>query len=182
MKLTLDRETAQRPELRRTRVWPQFVTALVLAAVGVGLLLFAGRGTDDAALASGNRALVDTEATNQVVGEVGNALSEIFTYAPETLDETELASHDVLTGKAATDYARLFVLVRKESPAQKVAQTTRVVRAGVSELRAGTAQLLVFLDQLESRNGKVRPVKGVQLAVTAQLKGGHWLISDFKLV
>ncbi|MEO5874671.1 MAG: hypothetical protein ABIS86_24155 [Streptosporangiaceae bacterium] len=180
MSITLDRETEQQAERPPRRIRSQLVGALVLAAVGAGLLTYGGRGPTAVAPAGGDRALVDAEATTQVIGDVGSALTQIFSYGPRTLNATELASHDALTGRAAADYARLFAVVRQQAPAQKLVLTTRVVRAGVSDLSASTAHLLVFLDQLTVRAGKAAPVAAAQLSVTAQLRDGHWLISDFQ--
>ena len=55
-----------------------------------------------------------------------------------------------------------------------------MVRAGVVELTADRAQLLVFLDQTAQREGQAATTAAAQLSVTAQLRGGHWRITDLK--
>lgn len=130
---------------------------------------------------SGNQALADTDATTKVIGDVTSTLTKIFAYTPGTTATAEQAAADSLTGKAATDYRRLFAQVKLQAPAQRLALTTRVVRAGVTTLSGDTAHLLVFLDQTSTRNGKPSgSIAAAQLSVTAQLKDGLWRITDLK--
>jgi Mce-associated membrane protein len=149
------------------------VIALVLAGAVLQGLAWRARhsGTD--------RALVDAETTAVVVGDVSNGLSKVFSYAPDSTATTEQAAADVLGGQAASQYRTLFAQVKQRAAAEGLTVTTHVVRAGVTRLTGGTAQLLVFLDQDIVRKDKPNGTAvAAQLSVTARLDAGHWRIVD----
>ncbi|GAA2413433.1 hypothetical protein GCM10010191_24000 [Actinomadura vinacea] len=153
--------------------------ALALALAAAGVLAFTGARRADAP--SANRALLDPQATTKAVGDVSNALVKIFSYEHGDVAATEKAATELLEGKAAQQYRGLFAQVKQQAPAQRLTLTSRVVRAGVSRMTAGTAHLLVFLDQVSTRQGK--PAGGTaaaQLAVTAHLRGGQWRIAEIR--
>lgn len=161
--------------------WQRVAAVAVLAALLLcsgGLLYARAELTDPAA--SGNRALTDTATTDQVIGDVSSALSEIFAYTPDGTRATEAAARQVLAGAAATQYQALFAQIRDQVAAQQLTLTTRVVRAGVVTLTAARARLLVFLDQTAQRAGSTATSAAAQLSVTAEYKGGHWRITELK--
>jgi Mce-associated membrane protein len=149
---------------------------LVLAAGG---LRYAGESLRDPA-ASDNGALTDAAATDQVIGDVSNALSRIFAYTPDGTDATAKAADDLLDGAAATQYQALFAQVKAQVAEQQLTLATRVVRAGVVTLTADRARLLVFLDQTAQRAGATATSAAAQLSVTARLEDGRWRITDMK--
>jgi Mce-associated membrane protein len=153
------------------------VAVLVAALLLSGGLLYGAEELKDPA-ASGNHTLTDAAATDQVTGDVSNALSRIFAYTPDDTQSTAQAAHDVLDGAAATQYQALFARIRGQVVAQRLTLTTRVVRAGVVTLTAHRARLLVFLDQTAQRAGGTATSAAAQLSVTAELKGGHWRITE----
>jgi Mce-associated membrane protein len=152
---------------------------LALAVLLAGALLLAAQQLRDPA-ARGNRALTDAAATDQVTGDVSNALSRIFAYTPDDTQSTAQAARDVLAGAAATQYQQLFARIRQQVADQKLTLTTRVVRAGVVSLTSGHARLLVFLDQTAQRAGARATSAAAQLSVTAEFTGGRWRITDLK--
>jgi Mce-associated membrane protein len=159
--------------------WRVLAMALAVTAVAACVLLFTERQREDSP--SANRALVDAPATTKAVGDVSNALVKIFSYEHGDVAATEKAAADLLEGKAADQYRALFAQVKQQAPAQRLTLTTRIVRAGVSRMSGDTAHLLVFLDQVSTRNGK--PAGGTaaaQLAVTAGLRDGHWRITEIR--
>ncbi|QNP66399.1 hypothetical protein [Streptomyces genisteinicus] len=154
------------------------VLAAVLALLATGaVLLFQERQLRDTP-ATANRALTDAEATAGVIGDVSNALTEIFSYTPADTARTRAAAGELLAGRAARQYTGLFAQVEKEAARQKVTLTTHVVRAGVTRLGGDSAQLLVFLDQVSVRPGKEPATAPAQLSVTAELHDGRWRITD----
>lgn len=169
---------------RRWR-WP-YGWRRTAAVAAIVLLLLAGGGFGYAAhrltdpAATSNRALTDTEATNRVTGDVSNALGKIFAYTPEDTGSTEQAARDLLDGAAADQYQALFGQIRQRVAEQQLTLTTRVVRAGVVQLTADHARLLVFLDQTAQRKGAAPTSAAAQLSVTARLDGDHWRITDLK--
>jgi Mce-associated membrane protein len=171
-------DAAEEPRRRR---WfrRSLLVALVFALAGAGLQVLSARARHDPAL--GNRALVDTEATSVVIGDVSNGLSKIFSYAPDSTATTEQDAAEVLGGTAAGQYRTLFAQVKQHAAAERLTVTTRVVRAGVVRLTRDTAQLLVFLDQVIIRKDRPEGMSATaQLSVTARLDGGHWRIVDMR--
>jgi Mce-associated membrane protein len=154
------------------------VTALVLALLTGGSLFLLKAGQLTGAPSADNRALTDTEATARVTGDVSNALTSVFSYTPGDTGATREAARQLLAGKAARQYAELFGQVEKRAAEQKLTLTTHVVRAGVTRLHGGSAQLLVFLDQVSQRQGGAPTTAPAQLSVTAELGDGHWRIVD----
>ncbi|WP_406152965.1 hypothetical protein OG217_04450 [Streptomyces sp. NBC_01023] len=158
--------------------------ALVAAGLAVLLLVLGGAGMLFRAHqlrttpAAGNHALTDTEATSQVTGDVSDTLGKVLSYTPQATDVTAQSARELLAGKAAKQYNALFGQVGKRAKEQKLTLTTQVVRAGVTRLTGSEAQLLVFLDQTAQRKGRPAGVVAAQLSVTAELRGGNWLITD----
>jgi Mce-associated membrane protein len=126
-----------------------------------------------------NQAVVDTTATNHVIGDVSAGLNRIFSYSYTDTGATRHAAASVLTGRAAGQYATLFGQVQHNAAAQKLKLTSRVVTAGVTRLDGDHAQLLVFLDQSSTRGDSgTTSTAAAQLSITAQLVAGHWKIAD----
>ncbi|WP_326796377.1 nuclear transport factor 2 family protein [Streptomyces sp. NBC_01808] len=155
------------------------VAALVaLLLAGTGLLVQAARLNGDDALA--NRALTDSSGTAAVAGDVSNALSKVFSYAPEDPGVTARDADELLAGRAREQYRQLFGRIRQRVVAQELTLTTHVVRAGVIRLDGDDATLLVLLDQITERKGKDPTSVGAQLSVTAERQDGQWRITDLK--
>ncbi|MGI5229228.1 hypothetical protein [Actinoallomurus sp. CA-142502] len=172
-------EDADAPRRRRIRRPWAFVLAftLVFALAGAGLQVLSARARHDPALR--DRALVDTEATSVVIGDVSNGLTKIFSYTPDSTATTEQDAAEVLSGTAASEYRTLFAQVKQHAAAERLTVTTHVVRAGVVRLTRDTAQLLVFLDQVIVRKDRPKGMSAAaQLSVTARRQGGHWRIVD----
>ncbi|MFG2820859.1 hypothetical protein ACGFX4_15690 [Kitasatospora sp. NPDC048365] len=159
----------------RPRRWPLPLALAVLVLGGSTFFLLANRAE---ARANADRALTDTQTTAEVVGDVGNTLGRIFSYTPTDTAATAKAAGELLDGTAATQYQALFAQVQQQVKDQKLTLTTRVVRAGVTELVGEQAKLLVFLDQTAQREGKTANTTAAQLSVTARRTGGHWRITE----
>ncbi|WP_329402528.1 hypothetical protein [Streptomyces melanogenes] len=167
---------AQEPAARsrlRCFLLPLLIAALV-AAGGV-LLLLAGQTKHSPAAA--NRALTDRAATDEVLDEVGAAVSRVFSYGPQTLTRTRADARALLRGQAAKEYDALFAQVQQRVKEQELTLSTRVARAGVTRLTGTRAELLLFLDQTSARRGAEETTVAAQLSVTAGRDGGHWRIT-----
>ncbi|WP_406341532.1 hypothetical protein [Streptomyces sp. NBC_00648] len=169
-----DAPTARRRP--RRFLLPLLVAALV-AASGV-LLLLTGQAKHSPAAA--NHALTDRAATDEVLGEVGAAVSRVFSYGPRTLTRTRADAHALLRGQAAKEYDALFGQVQQRVRGQELTLTTRVDRAGVTRLTGTRAELLLFLDQTSVRRGGKETTVAAQLSVSAGRDGGHWRITAIK--
>ncbi|MEU4350594.1 hypothetical protein [Streptomyces sp. NPDC023838] len=155
---------------------PLLIAAL-LASSGL-LLLLAGQAKHSPAAA--NRALTDRAATDEVLDEVGTAVSRVFSYGPQTLTRTRDEAHALLRGQAAKEYDALFAQVQLRVREQELTLSTRVARAGVTRLAATRAELLLFLDQTSVRRGGTATTVAAQLSVSAGRDGGHWRITAIK--
>lgn len=163
---------------RRTPWLRVLAGALTVALLATGATLFVkGQRLRDTP-ATSNHALTDTEATDRVTGEVGSALSKVFSYGPRSTAATKETAKRVLAGKALQQYAALYGQVEKQAADQKLTLTTQVVHAGVTRLGTGSAHLLVFLDQVYEREGKAATTAAAQLSVTAELRGGRWVVVE----
>ncbi|MFG2003283.1 hypothetical protein ACGFNU_29390 [Spirillospora sp. NPDC048911] len=157
--------------------WIRLVAAVVMVLAAAVLLCLRGPGGEE----SPNRALTDADATTKAIGDVSNALTRIFTYSSEDTATAERAATESLSGRAAGEYRRLFVQVKRQAPVDRLALKTRVVRAGLVSLTTDKAQLLVFLDQVTTRNGRPSgTTAAAQLSVTAELRDGLWRITELR--
>ncbi|MFE9116426.1 hypothetical protein [Streptomyces sp. NPDC007172] len=151
---------------------------LVLLLAGAGLLFQARQLTSTPATA--NRALTDASETTRVIGDVSNTLGKVFSYSGQDTSATEQAAKELLSGRAASQFAELYGQLRQRAAEQKLSLTTHVVRAGVTRLTHDRAELLVFLDQRAQRDSSAPTTAAAQLSVTAQLDSGHWQITDIR--
>lgn len=154
-----------------------------LAAAGTVLLILVGAALLVAArhersgADTGNRALTDRAATTRVIAEVGDALGRILSYSAADTEATRSAAATALGGEASEQYRSLTGQLRGWVDDQQLTLTTRVVSAGVVRLTADSAELLVLLDQSARRAEGPPTVTAAQLAVTARLDDGRWLIT-----
>ncbi|MGK5533101.1 hypothetical protein [Streptomyces sp. URMC 129] len=177
---------AERPNRRRARRrrrvplpgWRAVVATLLTVTLlaGIGLYVRAGQLEDSGA--TGNLALADVEATDGVAGEVTDILRTVFSYTPETIEETERRAGELLAGPAAEEYGELMAEVRDLAAEQQLSLTTTVVRVGVRDLTEDRAHLLVFLDQVAERAGEDPATTAAQLSVTAQRAEDRWQVTE----
>ncbi|MDT3397035.1 hypothetical protein RKE29_10325 [Streptomyces sp. B1866] len=168
---------AARDGRRRLRVAAVVALAVLLVA---SVVLLVRAAQLNGSPSKDNKALVDAATTGQVVGDVSDTLGRVLSYSPDGADTTAQDARELLGGKAAQQYEQLFSQVRRQVVEQRVTLTTRVVRAGVTELTAHRARVLVFLDQVTERSGQKATTNAAQLSVTAEPHDGHWLITDMK--
>src|SRR5690348_12824535 len=108
--------------------------AALLAAAGVVLLLTAPSGAADS-----NRAVIDEQATAEVVGQVDTALQRVLSYRYSAPQATKAAAQQVLIGDAAHQYDVLFRALQKKAAGQQLILSAHVVTAGVTTLTGSRA-------------------------------------------
>ncbi|MGH3863547.1 hypothetical protein [Actinokineospora sp.] len=156
------------------------VVALVIAAAGTWLTIAAA---SHRARAEANTAVVDNSTTAQVIGQVNEALEQIFSYKFDDTASTEKAAAEVLVGAAKDQYAKLFEQVRQQAPEQKLVLRSKVALSGVTMLSGDNATLLVFVDQSATRGDTNAGSSGAaQLRVSAQRTDGRWRITELHTV
>jgi Mce-associated membrane protein len=128
--------------------------------------------------ASQNLALTGPDTT-AVKDQVDAAVATIFSYRYNDTAATRRAAQSLLTGAAIRQYNRLFSLVERQAPAEKLVVTTKVTNSAVEFLTGDRARVLVFANQQDSRAGTSQTsYAGTMFAVTAVHSGGHWKIEN----
>jgi Mce-associated membrane protein len=162
---------------KRRRLVLPLVLAALLIVTGAGLLVAAsGLGGDPAAA---NQALTNAGQTQAVIAAVSADVTDIYSYSYTDIPATVDVANRVLTGQAATQYRELAPLL-SDAVTEKLTVRTSVVRAGVSSLSGGTAQLLIFMNQTATRSGGKPTTVAAQLVITARLVGGEWRITNIE--
>ncbi|MGH3720568.1 MAG: hypothetical protein ACRDRI_17315 [Pseudonocardiaceae bacterium] len=175
----LTEEVAKPP---RRLTWVATLVALVAAVViALGLAAwFRGEANQLAgSAAASNDALVDAAATNQVSGQVREAVQRVFSYDFARLDADERAAVEAITGPFVDSFHQQFARVRALAPAQQAVVVATVPALAVKVLDGDRAIVVVFLDQQAHQGGQATPLQAFgRLAVTAQRVNGSWKIAD----
>ncbi|MEU6486882.1 hypothetical protein [Streptomyces sp. NPDC046887] len=171
---------------------------LALAATTVLLGAFGAWAASEAAAlreapALGNTALTDIGRTSEVTGQIGKAVSALFSYDHAAPAAADRAVRDHLTGKAVDQHRAMLAPVRAQGPGQKLVLTTTVTHTGVELIDGDRARVLVYADQRNTRTAAAeKGAKGAKgkaaaggdttygaamLAVEAVRKDGVWRIS-----
>lgn len=152
------------------------ILAAGFAAAGAVLLATAPAGSGAAAH---NEAVVNAQATAQVIGQVDTGLQRVLSYRYTDPAATHAAAAQVLTGDAARQYEVLFKALQQKASSEQLTLTAKIVAAGVETLDGDHAQLLVFLDQSSTRaSDGTTSTSAAQLRIAAVRRGGVWRISE----
>lgn len=171
----------------RPRTGLALLIVLLVTALAFGALAAYFRGQADRAStgAADNRAVIDTEATSEVVGQVSSAIETVLSYDYTKLDENERAASEVITGKYADEFELTFADVRENAPDQKVVLNTTVLLAGVVLLTGHTdgarAELIATMDLAAEQDGEPVSQPG-RARVVAERVDGHWKIAQMTLL
>jgi|GEM_PF-5632505 Mce-associated membrane protein len=145
--------------------------AVVVTAVAVVAAL--RPGVDD-----GNKAFVDTQATQQVTAAADNALKTIYSYDVKTIGGYKDAVHKVVTGKMLSDFDKFAdTTVSAVQQAQSTATATPDP-IGVTLLTSDRAEMLVDLTVAATKNGVPQESASGPIVLRMQKIGGHWLASE----
>jgi Mce-associated membrane protein len=175
-------ESDPRPDLTADRKRVRLLTGLAAAAVVlVAAAVVAAVGWRSAATSGprSNEAFVDSAATAEVVGQVTNDMTTVYSYDYTTLPANEAAANAVITGKFATEFPRVFGPVKQLAPQEQAVLKSTVPAAGVILLQGDRARLLMMIDQTGTR-GTAKEATGAtaRLVVDAQKVDGRWKISE----
>jgi len=148
---------------------------LVAASVVVGVGAYTARSSGPLA----NQAFVDSAATAELVGQVTNAMTTVYSYDYTTLPANEAAANGVITGKFATEFPRVFAPVKQLAPQEQAVLKSTVPAAGVTMLQGDRARLLMMVDQTGTRGAAKEPTGATaRLVVDAQKVDGRWKIAE----
>jgi Mce-associated membrane protein len=152
--------------------------SVAVIAVVAGILLFVDPFRSSAA-PNPNQAVVDRQATFEVIGQVDTALQHILSYNYADPGATQTAAKQVLVGDAAHQFQVLFDALQKKANGQQLTLSAKVVQSGVYTLAGTNAELLVFLDQTSVRKSDgTTAVSPAQIQVSAVKQGGVWRINE----
>ena len=128
--------------------------------------------------------LTDQQARDQVLEAARTGTVAVLTYSPETVEKDLSDAKSRLTGdflKQYNDFTTQTVVPAAKNAGVKTEAT--VTRAAVSQMKPGSAQVLVFVNQVTTSRARPTPALATSsVIVTLVDQGGHWLISDFKPV
>lgn len=183
--VTLPRMTLPKPALPTLRPSRSTRSAPSSWGLAIGLLAAAFVVTAVAVVAAlrpgvedGNRAFVDTSATQQVSAAGVNALKTIYSYDVKTIGGYKDAVHKVVTGKMLGDFDKFAdTTVSAVQQAQSTATATPDP-VGVTLLTSDRAELLVDLTVAATKNGVPQESASGPIVLRMQKVNGHWLASE----
>lgn len=147
------------------------VASLLLTAFAVVAALEPG-------VDNGNKAFVDTKATQEVTAAADNALKTVYSYDVKTVGGYKDAVHKVVTGKMRGDFDKFAdTTVSAIQQAQSTAQATPDP-IGVTLLTDDRAELLVNLTVSATKNGAPQESASGPIVLHMQKVDGHWLASE----
>jgi len=162
-----------------TLQWLVVGLAVALLAIAAVLAWQSHTLRDDPALE--NRAQLDKAIQEDVITVVSRGLTQVLSYDYNQPEATRAFADQVLDGQAREEYDTLFASLQDRAPGQKLTLTAQVQVAGVEELSSSKANLLVFVDQKSFRKkDEEASVSAAQLDITAERKGGTWVITGLK--
>jgi Mce-associated membrane protein len=159
------------------------IVLLLVLATGftAAAVAFHAQAARAAAGAADNRAVVDTAATAEIVGQVSKAVETVLSYDYTRLDDSERAAAAVITGKYRDEFARTFADVRRSAPEQKLVLTTTVLLAGVTVLTGERAEVIATMDLAAVRDTTPYNSPG-RVRVVAARVDGRWKIAEMTLL
>jgi Mce-associated membrane protein len=169
--------------VRRLRV----ATFLLLGCAVVALTASAVVALRDApgpdAAADLNVAVVDSDATDEVVEAVERGLGEILVYDYRHPHRAEQTAASFLTGDASEQYQRIYDALAAAGVRNRLVHHSTVSRIGVQRLTATSADLLVFLQQETVRTTDGATNQGpAQIEVEAVRVDDRWKVSSIELL
>lgn len=153
----------------------------VVALVAAGTMAF--RRTTPESSAATNVAVVDKDATADVVEAVERGFGEIFVYDYRRPHRAERAAASFLTGEASAQYEQIYDALAAAGPRQQLLYRSTVSRVGVQRLTSSSAQLLVFLEQetIRTTDGATNRAPA-QIRVEAVRSVDTWKVSSIELL
>ncbi|MBE9374959.1 hypothetical protein IQ251_10960 [Saccharopolyspora sp. HNM0983] len=132
--------------------------------------------------AAANDALVDAGATSEVNGQVGEAVTKLFSYNFAEQDKADAAADELLVGPAVAKYNELWGVLRDQAPQQKLVVDTSVKSSAVTWLQGDRAEVLLYVDQKATRAGDQEGQnEPAQLTVGAEKHGDQWKLNRITL-
>ncbi|KAA1249686.1 hypothetical protein F0Q45_13770 [Mycobacterium simiae] len=125
--------------------------------------------------------LTDPSVARAAVNAASDGTVALLSYSSDTLDRDIAAARSHLGGDFLSYYDQFTQQVVVPAAKQKSLKTTaHVMRAAVSELRPGSAVVLLFVNQNTTTKDNTEPsMKPSTVLVNVTEIGGKWLITKF---
>jgi len=125
-----------------------------------------------------NLAVVDQEATADLLERADSVIEQVFSYSYEKLDERDQLLAELTTEEFREDQDALFAEIEAEAPTRQLTVTCTVADSAAQWLTDDEADVLVFLDQKSvSRADAQENAAGAMLLASFEMSGGEWLLA-----
>jgi Mce-associated membrane protein len=128
-----------------------------------------------------NQAFVDAEGTATVTTQAKAALEAVFSYTWSDPETWRTAVRKWATGPAAQQLQELFGKSIGSIREQKLTVLCTAVDIGLRELRADTAQLLVYLNQKVLRTSAPQTISATAVLIRMQRGPQGWQLIDVQV-
>ncbi|CAM4256907.1 hypothetical protein MB901379_03474 [Mycobacterium basiliense] len=124
---------------------------------------------------------VDPSVERAAVSAASDGTVALLSYSPDTLDEDFARARKHLTGDFLAYYNQFTEQFVAPTAKEKALKTSaHVVRAAVSELHPGAAEVLIFADQSTTSKDHPEPaLTPISVVVSLARVDGNWLITKF---
>lgn len=175
-KTAVPTETAETPD-RRTS-WVPAIAVGVVAVVLAGFAVFAALKSD---VVIDNQAWVDQNATSEVTRSTTDALTALYKYSYETIDD-DIANARTFMGQQMLDETDQFLDAIKSGAQQtQTATEVDVMDLGVTRLETDKAELLANLNVSSTRAGVAFDNAMFPMVVNMDKVDGKWVVSGTEL-
>jgi Mce-associated membrane protein len=155
------------------------IAAIVAGVIFVGAAAFAG--------ATAQPYLADKARTAQkfeVAETAANAISTLWTYAPDNIDKLPDRAAKFLSGDFANDYRKFIDSIVAPNKQAQITNETQVVGAAVESLTPTEATAIVYTNSVTTSpaNKDVPSMRYLSYRLTLVPQGGRWLITKMNAV
>jgi Mce-associated membrane protein len=169
-------EPAEREPRRRKPAGRRMVIAVAVAAT-----LFVAAGAFGGAMLQpylADRAAADTKL--DIARTATAAITTLFTYTPEDMDQLSARSSKYLGGDLKDAYAKQVDALAATNKQNQIHRNAQVVGAAVESLKGPTATAMVYanITYTSAATKDVPKIFLVSYRLTMQRKGSNWLITN----
>lgn len=158
---------------RNLKPVPVILVLLLVISGGVAIWLYYNQYRPDQK--------IDPSAERAAVTAASDGTVALLSYSPDTLDKDFATARSHLAGDFLSYYNQFTEQIVAPAAKQKSLKTTaHVMRAGISEMHADSAVVLLFVDQSTTSKDNPDPAMSASsVQVTVTRVDGQWLITKF---
>lgn len=158
---------------RKVKVVPIVLILLLLISAGAATWLYFKQYRPDKQ--------TDASVASAVINAASEGTVALLSYSPDSLDKDFAAAKSHLSGDFLSYYNQFTEQIVAPAAKQKSLKTNaRVLGAAVSELRPGSAVVLVLVDQSTTSKDNPDPMMASSSVLVSLTRvNGQWLITKF---